>query len=339
MNVLLKYNPPVFYGFVGYKNLGDESIWEASSSLFSELNLMLYKKPRIKLSRYLMKQKVKSCAILGGGTLIGANKADGSNSFRDDFQIISNNAKFNVVFGTGVGALAEDVPEWLRAWKPIIENCGYVGVRGPRSQVRLKKIGIESEVLGDTACQWVGQLVKSARNKKKLGINIGATEGLITAQGFNNYVNFLRQRIQEKWDLIFFVINPDDLALTERMISCLGITAEIRTACEKTTSYLSSLEDIDYFIGTRLHSVILAMTKPIPSLMLGYADKAHDFMESVEMESLCVDINTVSLDQLNEVFSYLTKNNNQQQLFDAMVHYRELQRTQAKNIIRQIGRL
>lgn len=339
MKTLLKFHPSIFYGFIGHRNLGDEAIWQASENLFGQLDLTAYTKPRINWLKTLLNNKRKRCAILGGGTLIGANKADGSNRFRDDFQIISNSAMSSIVFGTGVGAFAEDVPEWLRAWKPILENCNYVGVRGPRSQTRLKKIGVESEILGDTACQWVGHQLKAATKQKKLGINIGATKGLITDQGFDNYVSFLRQRIQEKWDLIFFVINPDDLTITQKMISSLGITAEIRTAYEKTMIYLSSLEDIDYFIGTRLHSVILAMTKPIPSLMLGYADKAHDFMESVGMESLCVNINTVSIEQLNHVFSDLTINNTQQQLYDAMVYYRELQKTRAKNLIREIGRL
>lgn len=339
MKTLLKYHPSVFYGFVGYRNLGDEAIWEASETLFNELDLVAYKKPRFKFAKTLLNYKRKKCAILGGGTLIGANKDDGSNGFRDDFQIISNNAKSSIVFGTGVGTFAEEPPEWLRAWKPILENCNYVGVRGPRSQTRLKKIGVESEILGDTACQWVGHPLKAARKQKKLGINIGATKGLITDQGFDNYVSFLRQRIQEKWDLIFFVINPDDLTITQKMILSLGITAEIRTAYEKTMIYLSSLEDIDYFIGTRLHSVILAMTKPIPSLMLGYADKAHDFMESVGMESLCVSLNTASMNELNNAFSHLTINDTQQQLYDAMVYYRELQKTRAKNLISEIGRL
>lgn len=338
MRALYKHQPNIFYGFIGYMNLGDEAIWQATNELFQTLALTPYTKPRFNYLKSLLAHKTKKSAMLGGGTLIGANKPDGSNGFRSDFHIVSNKAKYKIVFGTGVGPFSSDIPDWLKAWRYMLEGCDYVGVRGPRSQTRLKRIGIESEILGDIACQWTSTLDLRLNKRKKLGVNIGATKGLISEQGLDNYIEFLRQRISEKWDLIFYVINPDDEVLAKLMIDRLGNDSEIRSIYENTRKYLSSLNEVDYFIGTRLHSVILALTKPIPSIMLGYADKAYDFMESIGMESFCVDVNTVSVDKLNDVFANLTSNNFQQEIFDAMAYFKDLQKIQSKNIIAQIGR-
>ena len=54
------------------------------------------------------------------------------------------------------------------------------------------------------------------------------------------------------------------------------------------------MHDVDIFIGEKLHSVVLALCTYTPSIMISYAPKCDDFMESVNLHEY-----TIRTDQLD----------------------------------------
>jgi polysaccharide pyruvyl transferase WcaK-like protein len=56
------------------------------------------------------------------------------------------------------------------------------------------------------------------------------------------------------------------------------------------------------FVGIRLHSVIMAMCAGVPSIMLSYAPKCLDFMTSVDLQALAIDLKELTPDTLASRF-------------------------------------
>lgn len=62
---------------------------------------------------------------------------------------------------------------------------------------------------------------------------------------------------------------------------------------------------MDYFIGTRMHSVILALNAGVPALAIGYLHKTSGMLEALGLEGRCLDIATINAEQLNAAFAAL----------------------------------
>lgn len=57
---------------------------------------------------------------------------------------------------------------------------------------------------------------------------------------------------------------------------------------------------MDYFIGTRMHSVIMASNAGTPALAIGYLYKSRGIMQELGLASYCFEIETVTGEQLIE---------------------------------------
>jgi len=54
----------------------------------------------------------------------------------------------------------------------------------------------------------------------------------------------------------------------------------------------------DFFIGTRMHSNIFALSMNVPTIAIAYEKKTNGIMHTVKMDNYILDINTISLDNL-----------------------------------------
>ncbi|MDP9314549.1 MAG: polysaccharide pyruvyl transferase family protein [Chloroflexota bacterium] len=63
--------------------------------------------------------------------------------------------------------------------------------------------------------------------------------------------------------------------------------------------------EMDYFVGTRLHSVILALNAGVPSIAIGYLQKTAGVLGAVGLTDWCCDINELTAEQLGAMFSRL----------------------------------
>ena len=55
---------------------------------------------------------------------------------------------------------------------------------------------------------------------------------------------------------------------------------------------------MDLFIGKRLHSCIFAISKRVPTLLLGYEKKAWGIMKMLDHEKYVLDINNIKAEKL-----------------------------------------
>ena len=108
-------------------------------------------------------------ALLGGGTLINQ-----SPWLIDEFKGALDRAGRGAVFGTGVG----DPAFWgdhFDRWRPLLERCEHVGVRGPRSLDLLRRNGFERAVcIGDPYLSLRAPAAEEF-TRRKMGINLGET--------------------------------------------------------------------------------------------------------------------------------------------------------------------
>lgn len=337
----LPYERAIYSGFVGHKNLGDEALWQAIDQLFKPLDLYVNPTPSNNFAKKLLKIKKHRLAILGGGTLIGSNLADGSNPFRNNFRHLHLRSQKSITFGTGVGkASANDDLTWLVDWKPILEKCFYIGVRGPDSFQTLNSIGLKNiEVLGDSACYFTQKKEFWTPKTKKMGVNLGVSFPCADKHEKNmieEVKKFLVAKIQNGWEIDLFVVCPRDLPVAQKVLQELGYgKITIHAIFENPNEYLTAVRSVSVFIGVKLHSVILAMCAGIPSIMIEYSPKCLDFMKSVEMEKYNINLKDVDKNKLEKVFQKVFQNRMELNLkvHNNMNYFQKKQLNKAKEII------
>lgn len=333
---LLQSNLIAYYGFTGHENLGDEAIWDATQKVFKEKKVYPIALTRFDIVNKLLGNKKKNLLILGGGTLIGDNTIDGKNKFREQYSFLARNANFKIVFGTGIGSIYNEIiaPRWLVQWKNLLDDCDYIGVRGKQSQLALNVLGVDCEVIGDSACTWA-YATRTHVQRKVLGINIGAKRDLLPEDKIGFYSEFITSKFLTGWEIEFYVLNPSDYQLTLDFAKICKINNPILIITyNDTEKYLEKISGVHCFIGTRLHSVILAMCAGVPSIMIGYSPKALDFMESVEQERFHIAVSELTVEKLNELFEIMLINESclSENILNNLNIYKDLQKLRAKEI-------
>ena len=167
---VLRRRPALAYvgGWLGEQNLGDELLFDATEVLFNH-GLWHFNGGALSNRLYGMAPR-RAGGILGGGTLIGQlpkwlNIAKSFQVHGDPFAVI----------GTGVA----DPHFWpdgtpLSEWKPVLNSCHLVGVRGPMSAEYLTDAGIENvDVVGDPAVVFTRDEPNSNFEQGVLALNFG----------------------------------------------------------------------------------------------------------------------------------------------------------------------
>jgi polysaccharide pyruvyl transferase WcaK-like protein len=326
---LFQPDPKMIYvlGWHGHNNLGDEAIYGAMRKLFNGINLVDFTKGA---ESKLVAKKISQInrAVLGGGTTIGY-KLSSINNLKYCFDLCSE----TLVFGAGVTELdgwKENLKQSLndslrgernKTWKMLLEKCMYVGVRGPLSFSALCQRGISNiEIIGDP-------VISLADNTPSEKISSGRTLGvnLTLQKGMRGDINEISEKIisfikfaqSKNWNVLWFVVNPRDLLVTETIAKKTQTAQSILKLYRDYKKFMEIVKSCDVFIGTRLHSVILAISSYTPSIMLDYKPKCHDFMASIDQEKLTIRTDKINVSELYE----LTENilSNRSSLVDELV--------------------
>ena len=274
-----------YIGWPGHHNLGDEALYYAIRDAFRPITLLHRPSPTVlKLASKLHVPPKYRFTILGGGTLIGEThylwQLERSLPF----------ARSAIVFGTGV----EDPTFWttrdaerynLEAWKPMLEKCAYVGVRGPRSQAHLAAIGFPAEVLGDPACMFVQPAPHPLSTEKHLGLILGiGSEGMFSDESTvaSTLAAFAKKILTAGWKITLYVVWPRDLAITQAFAKEVGLPpAAIVKIYHNPAAFMSAIRAHPLFIGFKLHGVVLSYCAGVPAHMIEYRPKCRDFMDSI----------------------------------------------------------
>ena len=334
-----------YIGWLGYENLGDEAMYYAFKKLYKNFNVLPFKHTyKIRLYESITSRKIYNSVFLGGGTFINS---DGS-SLRN-LKIAQQRYKGIYIWGSGVRnpCFWEDIHRYKNCfteWADLLNKCQYVGVRGPLSKQLLDCNGyLNSEILGDPALSLSRNVIIRKRKMKKLGINIGISNGYVwgnEGEILDFVVEFAALMIQKGWKVTFLPVWSKDLAYIEEAVSKLNGKADIFYQYSSITSTLDFLQGCDIFVGEKLHSVILAMCAYTPSVMLEYRPKCLDFMASMGLERFNMRTDRLSMYKLLDNLEELSSKSDvfQDEMSSKILFYKNRQRERAMSISRDIIR-
>jgi hypothetical protein len=329
-------------------NLGDQAVFSAIDRTFPNVTVAYPKHPNGQFGRFLLRWECRQkrlASMLGGGTMIGA--PPWSTGYADRFEASLRRTGRGFAFGTGVAeltfppdqeAFVEDPSTYL-GWARLLKECEYVGVRGPRSQAALAKLGVASEIIGDPACAFVRPKGFWQPTLGYLGLNIGHGGGSMWGERsrFNTAMGrFVASATRQGWNIEFFALMDDDVHIIKE-VARLGQIAAPRIHCEfvDVYRYLAHVAKMQAFIGMKLHSVILAMCANVPSIMLEYRPKGIDFMASVGLEQFNIRTSDVEPSALLDLLSKLVNRGTHwsEMIRQRMSDYKILQETRARELI------
>lgn len=287
----------IYYGFLGDSNFGDEVVYEAAKTLFSQ-NILIPVKKKMPLSLAffckIFNKRVYGI-IIGGGTLFGRLME------QDFFQYMADLRKPTFIHGTG----AHKEMGSLESWGLLLNKPLFGGVRGPLSVQNLLKYGFSMNIGGDAAFS-LFETPDPIYNNRELTKNILVNVG--THNAYNGSINtqfvlkeFIKRCILEGYHIQFLPFYAIDLNIAEEF------KKEI-PQIEILMIPVSYAECIQYFhksmfsIGERLHFSVMALLGNCPFLSINYDKKHEDFLYSVELINSGISPEDISLEIVVEAF-------------------------------------
>ena len=139
----------------------------------------------------------------------------------------------------------------------------------------------------------------------------------------NNYINAVSDamgQIIEKYDAYFIfipqVIVPyqSDIDTAKHIKNTMNVSHQNRFIIKENDwspyQIRSIIGQMDFFIGTRMHSNIFALSECIPTLAIAYEKKTNGIMATVGMDKYVLDIDEISESQITNKVNLLIDNSN-----------------------------
>ncbi|MCK5605029.1 polysaccharide pyruvyl transferase family protein, partial [Candidatus Pacearchaeota archaeon] len=279
-------------------------------------------------------------SILAGGTLV--NRSDYLKAVRE-CQSFSN--KF-FVFGSGVlnPTFWHGDETRLQEWKNVLENCDYIGVRGPLSANLLLGEGVKDvTVVGDPGLIFAADSPQKTcvlRNKT-IGINIGwdhAGQWGEPNKIYEEVCGLAKKASKRGWKVEWFVLCPSDLELTKIIAQQSNTNDIIHEEFSNPKRFIELVQNLSVFVGTRLHSVVFSTCAYVPSVMLEYRPKCRDYMMSINQEKNTIRTDCIDCDIIWEIVNNLNDNHSvfSEQLFISVSHLRNKQKHLAEYVTSNI---
>jgi hypothetical protein len=285
-------------GYIGWPNagnLGDDAMLEAARRLFADCAPLLYGHPR--QERRLRSWRLSGApyfdgVVLGGGTLVNAHFLPFVREALDSGVPVWS-------LGTGVGSIGFSMPNApapLVGWPELLERCERVTVRGPLSKAALADCGFDgAEVVGDLALALADPLDAPA-GPPTVAVNFvtsagsGIDDGIDWKRTATELDAALRVLIAAGWRCRPIVFDERDRPHLDALAARLDLPPGSVVAPRDAVHATAVLRECRFSVGVRLHSAILAANVGVPSVMLAYRGKGHDFMRSVDMERWSIEL-------------------------------------------------
>lgn len=290
------------------------------------------------LPKILTKIVNSDVVVIGGGGLI----FDFSNKKLLDFgfsqlpfwlliaELSKKLKKKTGFFGIGIGPLETKLGKYFT--KYVFNKMDFIVVRDERSYAILKELGINRSVQktsDPTLCLF--NKLSSNKDKKKLIYNtIGVSVCPIK--------NFFGKNIEKKYiegiaSLVNAVIDEYNFQVTFLPMNIrkdIKITKKVTKRIKRTDmidiiesnlmplQIIQIIKNFDFFIGTRLHSIIFSSIALTPFLAINYQDKVKEFIYDLKMEDCLIEVPSFVNNEKNilEIFSkkWEEKNHTQKKL-------------------------
>lgn len=336
-----------YIGWLGYRNLGDEVLYQTISELLSPALLFHYVPTPLetRLLRFLKPTKKFRAICLGGGTLIG--DLNYLNVIRDS---LSHNIPV-FSFGTGV----RDPSFWednfgfnlhLDDWAKALSGFEAISVRGYLSARILKQLGVKNvTVIGDPLIALAKETLSDSAEDLVLGVNIGhPINGYSWSMHKSYYVDEvvknLRLLAAKGWRFRLFSVVPDDISMHDHLKERIGSkNVQVSKFYNSPREFMADAESCCVFLGSKLHSTLLAYAALTPVIMLEYQPKCKDFMFTMDLIDYNIRIDQLArgvIVELVEKARYYSKSLREHQLSNCKEYKQKLQMF-ARRIISIIG--
>ncbi len=325
-------------GYPNISNVGDVALFNAYEKLFIGHPIIHFRGGRIESFLYSIYKKADIVPLLAGGTLINHMCLREAKKGKEIFGPL-------YVLGTGVAqtsywANREGYSLQETEWKEVLKDSPFIGVRGPLSMEQLTKIGISSKVIGDPVLYLSRPLERSlSDNNLTVGLNVGSSLGNVQGgeENLKRFFQELAQTLKDRgYQIIWFVVCPEDLTITEE-IARLTDTKTIEKVYLSYEEYFNKVHGCDLFVGTKLHSICLALCVSVPSIMIEYRPKCRDFMMSLELDNYSVTTESCNTENLMNVLDNIKTNYSSyvKNLNSHLAHYQKILKTSAEAIIKK----
>lgn len=287
-------------GWLGKRNLGDETLLAACQTLLPQFEIVHYDGGRFS-HEWLHREKQLRGGILGGGTLIAQSRLW--------FECLRRFEDLQVPFGV-MGTGVADNHFWpdepgLDQWKPLLEKCSFLGVRGPISARVLSESALQKsvEIVGDPVLVFAGSESDEYGGDKTLGINLGTADQRMWGSEvrlLDELEKLARRSIADGWRVSVFVVWQKDRKIAAELVRRIGKSTILWECFSDHKAFIRRTSRMAVFVGMKLHASVLAICAGTPTIMLEYRTKCRDFMESINQQAHCVRTDCVDGEDLWE---------------------------------------
>ncbi|HEX8820053.1 MAG TPA: polysaccharide pyruvyl transferase family protein [Archangium sp.] len=294
LQYLLEDRPRVAYaGGHGWRNLGDDALFEAAEQVLEGVRVASFRYPRheerlawLGLSgrRYFQQ------FVLGGGTFI------------NPYGLVTVRAALQQglpawTLGTGVGSAGFNMsrrPD-LTEWRALLRDFRAVGVRGPHSKAQLDELGVShAEVIGDLALVLARAEPMRPVEPRRFAVNLvlpppQEREGY-PYERLEGLERAIQHLVGRGWEPVFVAMHEHDLASLQRLKAAVGRAEDPTLSPSTSEEYMDLVGPCTLTLVTRLHAAVLSCCAGTPTLSLGYREKCLDFMASLGLEAWHVDL-------------------------------------------------
>jgi polysaccharide pyruvyl transferase CsaB len=313
-------------GYYGLNNIGDEAILEKFIELLKEVSKdieitvmsgkpdytrkvygvnSIDRKDFIKVNQSIFKSDV---VIFGGGSLLQDVTSKRSIYYYLYIIMISVLMKKKVLLlSQGIGPVKSKTNRILISC--LLNRVDFITVRDLNSMSELRRLKINDEIIGfsaDPVIDFGTHLPKTISAKKKVGLSFRYWKD---ADVINPLIFIIKDLRNKGIDIVLipFHYNEDIDLINE-----IGSKSEEQVCSikEKMTpkELYNVISGLDLLIGSRLHSLIFAVSADVPVTAVSYDPKVEYFMKSIGDNPIC-DIKEMNTELiLKDVYQKLESN-------------------------------
>lgn len=286
----------IICGYYGYDNGGDEALlWSILRLLPPGVEpVVLSAQPAVTKARYgvtavdrwqlwplLQTLHHGHWFIWGGGSLMQDHTSWKNPLYYGGLMAIAQ------LFGLKTMALAQGIGPFRRSWvqdltRWLLRGCDAVTVRDQGSSDRLQQWGIDHRLAPDLVWTLAPENPPT-KAKKTIGVNLRPHEQLTPAlfHRLGQGLQGLAAETQSEILLIPFQ-ESEDLAIAQELQRQYLPQAVIRTASDPR-QLQEIFQAVDWFVGMRLHSLIMAIAGNCRCFALSYDPKVSQLMAALSL--------------------------------------------------------
>ncbi|MEO8605417.1 MAG: polysaccharide pyruvyl transferase family protein [bacterium] len=290
----------LYQGWVGWRNLGDEVMFEACRRCLPTIRwtpipfddipppLPLSARVRSRYARQVAGLFGGSVAMLGGGTILNRIPA-----WLEQYRRLCRTVGRPVpLFSPGVA----DPSFWSAAagwrdtraeWRTELARLPQVGVRGPLSKRLLDEVGCRNVVVaGDPALTFHrGATPAPPAGRRRVAVNAGRAHGEVWGSEDRMIATLaaaVRRLVAAGYDVRVFPAWDRDEVVCREVARAAGLPDDaVDPLLLDADTLLQYLDGFDVVVSIKLHAAVLAAAAGVPFVAVEYQPKVRDFTESI----------------------------------------------------------